>query len=118
MARGRRRTAPIDDEDLGAAPGQTLEARENQLILLATNLAEEQLRNGTASSQVISHYLRLGTTRERLEQERLRNENALARAKTEKIQSDRHLEELFEEVTGAMRAYRGEEDYDEDGYDR
>lgn len=98
------------------APGTTLEARENQLILLATNLAERQLREGTASSQVIAHYLKLGTTRERLEQERLRQENALAKAKTEKYQSDSHADELYKEALMAFRSYTGsaqDEDYDE-----
>lgn len=95
-------------------PGQTLEARENQLILLATNLAEKQLREGTASSQVISHYLKLGSTRERLEQERLRNENGLARAKTEAIENQKQQEVDLKEVMSALRSYSG---LDDEGYD-
>lgn len=97
-------------------PAMSLEARENQLILLATNCAEEQLRNGTASSQVITHYLRLGTTRERLEQERLRQENELAKAKTESIQASKHSDELYQEALNAFRSYGGygnDEDYDD-----
>lgn len=86
-------------------PGQTLESRENQLILLATNLAEKQLRDGTASSQVIAHYLKLGSTRERLEQERLRQENELARAKTESIESQKQQEIELQEVMRAFRSY-------------
>lgn len=115
MARARK----IQPDEKSSPPAASIEARENQLILLATNLAEKQLREGTASSQVIAHYLKLGSTRERLEQERIRYENELAGAKTAKIQSDRRSEELFQEAIAAMRSYRGideegEEDYYED----
>lgn len=99
--------------ELNYPPAQTIEARENQLILLATNLAEKQLREGTASSQVIAHYLKLGSTRERLEQERLRNENGLARAKTEAIESQKQQEIELKEVLAAFRSYSG---HDEDEY--
>ena len=61
-------------------PALTPEARENQLIALAIDRAEQQLLDGTASSQVITHYLKLGSSRERLERERLENENKLIRA--------------------------------------
>ena len=74
----------------------TPEARENQLISLAVDLAEKQLREGTASSQVISHYLKLGTSREQLEQERLRRENKLLEARVEAI-----------EALTAMKVYSG-----------
>lgn len=113
MARARKATA----SERESAPGRTLEARENQLILLATNLAERQLREGTASSQVIAHYLKLGSTRERLEQERIRHENELASAKSEKIRSDRQSAEMLEEALKAFRSYAGhdeEDDYYED----
>lgn len=103
-------------EGRSQAPGTTLEARENQLILLATNLAEKQLKEGSASSQVITHYLKLGTTRERLEQERLKQENELAKAKTEKYHSDSHADELYQEALNAFRSYTGsnhEDDYDD-----
>lgn len=113
MARARR---VKHEDDTPAVPGTSLEARENQLILLATNLAERQLREGTASSQVIAHYLKLGTTRERLEQERLRNENELAKAKTESYHSAQHSEELYQEALNMFRIYSGhgdEEDYDD-----
>ena len=74
----------------------TPEARENQLVSLAVDLAEKQLREGTASSQVISHYLKLGTSREQLEQERLRRENKLLEARVEAIESQKR-------VRGALR---------------
>lgn len=100
-----------------APPATSLEGRENQLITLAVNLAEEQLRSGTASSQVITHYLKLGTTRERLEQERLRQENELARAKREKIQADAHADEVYAEALAAFRSYSGYGDEEDSFYD-
>lgn len=94
-------------------PGLTPEARENQLISLAVDLAEKQLMEGTASSQVITHYLKLGSTKERLEKEKLEEENKLLRAKTEALQSTRRYDELLEEAIEAMRSYSGNGDPDE-----
>jgi uncharacterized protein YcaQ len=91
------------------APGKTVEARENQLISLAVDLAEKQLAEGTASAQVITHYLRLGTTRAKLEKEKLRRENQLLAAKTESLQSAQRTEELYKEALISMRTYKGEE---------
>ena len=89
------------------APSRTLEGRENQMISLATNLAEKQIIEGTASSQVITHYLKLGTTRERLEQTRLENEVALLETKRESIESAKRTEELFADALRAMKSYQG-----------
>ena len=97
-------------------PATTPEAREGQLVALATNLAEQQLRDGTASAQVITHYLRHGSTREKLEQQRLENENLLTQAKIEQIQSQARVEELYKSALSAMKTYSGNED-DEDEYD-
>lgn len=97
-------------------PARTPEARENQMIAYATDLAEKQLRDGTASSQVITHYLKLGSTKERLEKEMLLHEIELKKAKTESIQSGKRVEELFDKAILAMRTYsgngRGEEEDD------
>lgn len=87
----------------------TPEARENQLIALAVDLSERQLREGTASSQVITHYLKLGSTREQLEQQRLRVENELGRAKVEAMESAKRVEELYGDAILAMRSYAGHE---------
>ena len=89
------------------APATTPEARENQLISLAVDLAEKQLAAGTASSQVITHYLKLGSTRERLEQEKLRKEQELIDAKRDNLKSGGKLEALATEAINAMRAYSG-----------
>ena len=88
-------------------PALTPEARENQLISLAVDLAEQQLRDGTASSQVISHYLKLGSTRASLEKEKLERENELLRAKTENLESSKRIEELYKDALDAMKKYSG-----------
>jgi hypothetical protein len=96
-------------------PARTPEGRENQLISLADRLAEQRLRDGTASAQEIVYFLKAGSTRERLEKARLENENLLLSAKIEQINSGQRMEELYAEALGAMREYKGEvrDDYDE-----
>lgn len=94
-------------------PAISPEARENQMISYAVDLAEQQLLDGTASSQVITHYLKLGSSRERLERERLEEENKLLRAKTEQLQSQKRMEELYAEAIKAMQNYSGHGDPDE-----
>lgn len=89
-------------------PALTPEARENQMISLAVDLAERQLEEGTASSQVITHFLKLGSSKERLEREKLEEENKLLRAKTENLQSQKRVEELYAEALTAMRRYSGQ----------
>lgn len=96
-------------------PALNPEARENQLVSLAVDLAEQQLRDGTASSQVITHYLKIGSMKERLEREKLEEENKLLRAKTEALQSQKRSEELFAEAIKAFQTYSGNEDRDYDG---
>jgi hypothetical protein len=91
-------------------PATTPEARENQLIALAVDLAEKQLREGTASSQVITHYLKLGSTKEQLEKEILSQQKELMSAKTEAIRSSKHVEELYANAIEAMKEYSGKKD--------
>ena len=90
-------------------PATTPEARENQLISKAVDLAARQLDDGSASAQVITHFLKLGSSREKLEQERLEKENELLEAKKEAMASAARIEELYSEAIGAMRAYAGHE---------
>jgi hypothetical protein len=78
------------------------------MVSLAIDLAEQQIRNGTASSQVITHFLKLGSTREKLEQERLEHENELTKVKIEAIESQKRVEELYKEALDAMRSYAGQ----------
>lgn len=89
------------------APARTLEARENQLISLAVDLAEKQLSEGTASAQVIAHYLKLASTRERLEKEKLMKENELLKAKTDSLHSAKKIEDLYANALNSMRRYSG-----------
>ena len=83
------------------------ESRENQMISYAINLAEQQLLDGTASSQVITHYLKLGSMKHRKEIEKLEEENKLLRAKTEAIESQKNIEDLYKKVVDAMKVYSG-----------
>ena len=85
----------------------TREARENQMIFLATELAEQQLRDGTASSQVITHYLKLGSSKEKLERDILKEQKKLITARTEALESSKRIEELYENAITAMREYGG-----------
>ena len=94
-------------------PASTPEARENQLISLAVDLAEQQLRDGTASSQVITHYLKMGSYKEKLERERLEEENKLLRAKTEQLRSQKSSEELYAKALKAMGIYSGQGEPDD-----
>jgi hypothetical protein len=90
-------------------PATTPEARENQLISQAVDLAEKQLQDGTASAQVITHYLKLGSSREKLEQERLRLENSLTQVKMDTLASAQRVEELYSGAILAMRSYAGQD---------
>lgn len=104
-------------EEKRRPPARTPEARNNQLISLAIDLAEKQLSEGTASSQVISHYIKMASAREQLELERLKEENKLLRAKTEAVQSAKKVEELYKNALNAMRSYSGQGGPDEEDYD-
>lgn len=98
-------------------PATTQEGRENQLIAAAYNLAEERIMNGTASSQEIVHFLRLGSRKARLEQSKTEEEIKLLEAKTAAIESAARVEALYAEAIRAFRTYSGQDDStDEDVY--
>lgn len=105
----------------GIKPPLDIEHRQNQLVAKAMNLAEKQLDNGTASSQVITQFLKYGTINAQLEREKLIYENELLRAKREQIDSQKKSEEAYKEVINALKIYGGhgsDDDYDEyDDYD-
>ena len=107
------------NSDKRIRPALTPEARENQLISLAVDLVEQRLLDGTASSQETTHFLKLGSMKNQLEMEKLREENKLLQAKTESIQSAKRVEELYTEAINAMRRYSGNMSRceDEDDYD-
>ena len=95
-------------------PATTPEARENQLIAMAYDLVEQRMRDGTASSQEVTHFLKRGSTKERVEKEILERQKDLITAKTESIQSAKRIEELYSEAMKAFSTYsgnrRGEDD--------
>lgn len=88
-------------------PALTPEAREQQLISLAVDLVEKRLLEGTASSQETTHFLKLASSKTRLENQKLEEENKLLRAKTENLQSQKKVEELYTQALDAMRSYSG-----------
>ena len=108
MAKAARSSEKVPKSRAALTP----EAREKQLIALAIDVAEEQMRNGTASSQVISHFLKLGSTRAQIEKELLEKQRDLAAAKAEAIESSAKMEDLY---LKAMKSYQGQED-EEDEY--
>lgn len=108
MARGRAEGS----SSRKIRPALTPEARENQMISLAVDLAEKQLLEGTASSQVITHFLKLGSTKAQVEKELLERQRDLAAAKTDSLKSQQKIEELYTEAMAAMRRYNGQEDLD------
>ena len=89
------------------SPASDPEERENQMISLAVNLAEQQLREGTASSQVIVHYLKLASTRNKLEEEKIRYETAMLQAKKDALNKSGQLQELMDNALEAFRSYSG-----------
>lgn len=110
MARIKRKV----DEEVVLPPVESFEARENQLIALAMDCAEKQIRSGKVSSQVLTHFLRLGTEKAALENEKIRNENEMLQAKVETLRSQQRSEELYQAALDAMRSYAGFESFDED----
>lgn len=104
MSRGRRPTAKSPED------------RENQIVAMAYDLAEKQIREGTASAQVISHFLKLGSPKDRLEREILAEQKKLVAAKTENLESSKRIEGLYKDAMDAMKRYSGQsqaEDYED-----
>lgn len=95
-------------------PARTPQAREQQLVALAVDLAEKQIAAGTASAQVITHFLKLGSERDKLEREKLSREIALLNAKSDAIASQQRVEQLYVEAMTAFKHYHGEELGDEE----
>lgn len=91
-------------------PARTLAAREKEVVSLAVELAEKQLREGTAAPSTINHYLKLGTRAYELELEKLKHENELLQARTENVKSLTRMEELYEEAINALRSYQGSDE--------
>ena len=91
-------------------PALSPEAEENQMISLAMDLAKQQLQDGTASSQLITEFVKRGSTKARIEQEILEKQKELIEAKTQSLQSVQRIEELYTNALDAMRNYSGQGD--------
>lgn len=94
-------------------PAKTVEGVEHQLVGLAVDLAKKQLEAGTASSQIISHFLQLGTTRSKFELEKMKLENELLKAKADALESAKESASVYQEALDAMRSYSGSQDSEE-----
>lgn len=110
MAKVKAQSSPTQKK---MRPALTPEARENQLISLAMDLAEQRLRDGTASSQEVTHFLKLGSSKAVLERDKLAEENKLLRAKTTAIENEADSKALYEEAIKAFRNYNGQGEPDE-----
>ena len=102
-----RSTKQVRNKSLSMRPALTPEADEQQMISLAVGLARKQLSEGTASSQVITHYLQLASSKKRLEMEKMELEKELLKAKTDAIKSEKNIEKLYTEAIQAMQIYSG-----------
>jgi len=96
------------------APGASIQTRENKIINMSVDLAARQIKKGTVSSQVLSHFLKLGSSMAQLEKEKLLNENLLLQAKAEAIKSQKQIEELYANAIKAFQIYNGREIIEED----
>lgn len=112
----RRKATESPEPPKSLPPALTLEGRENQLIALAMDLAEKRMLEGTASSQEVTHFLKLGSSKAVLERDKLREENKLLVAKTEALKAQVNNEALLERALKAFRSYRGEDEDEEDEY--
>jgi len=116
MSRNSKSKIIFDESDhsISKRPPLTEEAKENQMIALSMDLAEKQLRDGTASSQVITHFLKLGSSQQKLEQKVTEYQAELYKAKAETLKSAQHTEELYRDALKAMKKYQGGEEINED----
>lgn len=105
MGRPRKNTEKVMLEQL--RPALSPQAREQQIAAYAYDLAEQQIRDGTASSQVITYFLKAGSVEQQRRIEKLEEENKLLRAKTENLESAKHMDEMYEEAMKAMKRYSG-----------
>lgn len=110
MAKGKSKIP--ETTHVNMRPGLTPEAEENQCIAMAYALAKQRLADGTASSQEVTHFLKMGSIKARLENDRLIEENKLLRARTEQIESEQDKSALYAEVLKAIVSYQGRDELD------
>lgn len=107
---GRVKVTNSPNKDKKTRPALSPEARENQLIALAVDLVEQRLRDGTASSQETTHFLKLASTKSRKELDMMDKQMELMSAKTESIKAEKARDEMFKEAIEAMKRYSGNGD--------
>ena len=112
MTQNRTKT----DKKAKVRPTFTTEERQNRLTAMAMDLAEQRLLDGTASNQMICHFLKLGSEKERLDKVNLQEEINLKIAKREALEGAKHIEELYTNALKAMQSYSGQVSDDEDVY--
>jgi hypothetical protein len=98
----------------GQAPGTSIESRENQIIRLAYDLVEKRIRNGTATSQEVTQFVKMGSSSAQLERTKLERENQLLEAKAEALRSQKKIEELYANAMKAFRTYSGQEEIEDE----
>lgn len=111
---GKKNTKTSEAKVSPMQPAKSPEEQEQRMIMLSMNLAEQQLRDGTASSQVITHYLKLASSKERAEKKKLEEETKLLQAKSKAIESAERIEKLYSEAIDAMKEYSGKKSSDYD----
>ena len=111
---GRRSNKDISSENqeefVSQLTASTPEGRENEMIMLAYQEVERRIRDHTATSQELCHFLKMGSEKERLEREKLEVEMELQRVKADSIESGKHMEELYNNAIAAMKLYSGAEE--------
>lgn len=113
----KRKAIESTESPQSLPPTLTLEGRENQLIAASYDLAEKRILEGTASSQELTYFLKAGSSKMRLEMEKLREENKMLRAKTEALKAQVSNEALLDKALKAFRSYRGEDEGEDDDYE-
>lgn len=117
----RTKTAPTPNPDMKPMrPAMNPDMREQQLISLAVDLVEQRLRDGTASAQETTHFLKLASRKAKLETERAALENEMIKAKTQAIRDQADMKTLYKDAIEAMKRYSGNSGRsydDEDDYD-
>lgn len=113
----KRKAIDADELPKSLPPTLTVEGRENQLIAAAYDLAEKRILEGTASSQELTYFLKMGSSKTKLENEKLKEEVTHLRAKTSALEAQISNEALLDKALKAFRSYRGEDEDEEDDYE-
>ena len=114
MAKGKSKNP--DSTPTGMRPGLTPDAEENQCIAMAYNLVKQRLADGSASSQETTHFLKMGSSKARLENERLKEENKLLRARTKQIEDEKDMKQMYLDAIKAITSYQGRGEEEDDEY--